>query len=119
MTHIEALDLQRQPEHLIVLGGGYIGLELGQALRRLGCRVTLITRHAQLAANEDSDVSQAVLELFRDEGIEVLLSTDVLRVVGSSGRHVTLQVQTKTGQETIDGTDILVSLGRTPNTSNI
>ena len=57
LTHIEALDLQRRPEHLIVLGGGYVGLELSQALRRLGSRVTLISRDSQLASNEDADVS--------------------------------------------------------------
>ena len=79
MTHIEALDLQRRPEHLIVLGGGYVGLELGQALRRLGSRVTLIARGSQLATNEDADVAQAILQLFRDEGIDVLLGTHVLQ----------------------------------------
>src|SRR5271170_7887063 len=78
MTHIEALDLQRCPDHLIVLGGGYVGLELSQALRRLGCRVTLIERGAQLVANEDADVAEAILQLFRDEGIDVQLGTHVL-----------------------------------------
>src|SRR5579863_6634008 len=82
MTHIEALDLQRRPEHLIVLGGGYVGLELSQALRRLGSRVTLIERGSQVASNEDPDVSQAILQLFRDEGIDVLLGTQVLGVNG-------------------------------------
>ena len=70
MTHVEVLDLQRLPEHLIVLGGGYVGLELAQAMRRFGSRVTLITRDPQLAPKEDADVAQAILELFRDEGIE-------------------------------------------------
>ena len=79
MTHIEALDLQRRPDHLIVLGGGYVGLELSQALRRLGSRVTLITRSAQLVSNEDADVSQAILQLFRDEGIDVMLGAQVLQ----------------------------------------
>jgi len=119
MTHIEALDLQRLPDHLIVLGGGYVGLELSQALRRLGSRVTLIERSAQLIANEDADVSQAVLQLFQDEGIEVLLSTRVLSVDGLSGGHVSLQLQDQNGTRTIDGTDILVAVGRTPNTAGI
>src|SRR5580658_921083 len=119
MTHIEALDLQRLPDHLIVLGGGYVGLELSQALRRLGSRVTLIERSAQLIANEDADVSQAVLQLFQDEGIEVLLSTRVLSVDGLSGGHVSLQLQDQNGARTIDGTDILVAVGRTPNTAGI
>jgi len=119
MTHIEALDLQRRPEHLIVLGGGYVGLELGQALRRLGSRVTVIGRGSQLASNEDADVAQAILQLFRDEGIDVLLGTHVLGVNGLSGGHVTLQLQTGNGTRPLDGTDILVALGRTPNTNGI
>ncbi len=119
MTHIEALDLQRRPDHLIVLGGGYVGLELSQALRRLGSRVTLIERSAQLIANEDADVSQAVLQLFQDEGIEVLLGTHVLSVGGLSAAQVTLQLESANGKQTLNGTDILVAVGRTPNTTGI
>jgi len=119
MTHIETLDLQRLPEHLIVLGGGYVGLELGQALRRLGSRVTLITRDPRLASNEDPDVSEAVLGLFRDEGIEVLTGAQVLRIDGRSGVHVNLEVQRGPRTLTLDGTDILVSIGRTPNTAGV
>src|SRR5580704_6223257 len=78
LTHIEALDLQRRPDHLIVLGGGYVGLELSQALRRLGTRVTLIERGSQLVCNEDPDVSEASLQLFQDEGIDVLLDKRVV-----------------------------------------
>ncbi len=119
MTHVEALDLQRLPEHLIVLGGGYVGLELSQALRRFGSRVTVIDRGSQLAANEDSDVSQAILQLFKDEGIDVLLDTHVKGVSGISGSHVSLQLQSKNGPKSIEGTDILVATGRTPNTAGI
>jgi pyruvate/2-oxoglutarate dehydrogenase complex dihydrolipoamide dehydrogenase (E3) component len=119
LTHIEALDLQRRPDHLIVLGGGYVGLELSQALGRLGIRVTLIERSSQLIANEDVDVSQAVLQLFRDEGIDVLLGTQVLTVNGLSGERVSLQLKTVNGTRTVEGTDLLVAVGRTPNTSGI
>lgn len=119
MTHIEALDLRRLPGHLIVLGGGYVGLELGQALRRLGSRVTLITRESQLASNEDIDASQAILQLFRDEGVDVLLDTHVLRVAGLSCEGVSLQIQTGNSSRSLEGTDILVALGRTPNTKDI
>jgi pyruvate/2-oxoglutarate dehydrogenase complex dihydrolipoamide dehydrogenase (E3) component len=119
MTHIEALDLQRRPEHSIVLGGGYVGLELSQALRRLGSRVTLIQRGSQLAVNEDADVGQAILQLFRDEGIDVILSTNVLSVSGLSGACVSLQLQSGNGTRTMEGTDILVAVGRTPNTQGI
>jgi pyruvate/2-oxoglutarate dehydrogenase complex dihydrolipoamide dehydrogenase (E3) component len=119
MTHIEVLDLERLPEHLIVLGGGYVGLELGQALRRLGSRVTLIARGSQLGSREDTDVAQSILELFREEGIEVLLRTQVLNVKGFSGDRVTLTLQSEGATRTVEGTDILVALGRTPNTKGI
>ena len=102
-----------------MLGGGYVGLELGQAFRRLGSEVTLISRDSQLASSEDPDVSEAVLRLFQDEGIAVLLGTEVLRVDGSSGVGVSLQLRSEAGVRTVEGTDILVSLGRTPNTQGI
>jgi len=117
--HIEALDLQRLPGHLIVIGGGYVGLELGQALRRLGSRVTLISRDSQLASNENADVGQALLQLFRDEDIDVLPDSRVLGVDGLSGGHVSLQIQSGNSTRTMDGTDILVAVGRTPNTTGI
>ncbi len=119
MTHIEALDLERRPEHLIVLGGGYVGLELSQALRRLGSDVTLIERSSQLVTNEDADVSQAILQLFQDEGMDVLLGTQVLSVNGVSGEHVSLQLKSGNGERTVEGSDILVAVGRTPNTQGI
>jgi pyruvate/2-oxoglutarate dehydrogenase complex dihydrolipoamide dehydrogenase (E3) component len=116
MTHVEALDLERLPEHLIVLGGGYVGLELAQAMRRFGSRVTLIARGTRLALREDADFAQAILRLFRDEGIEVLLRAEVQSVQGVSGDRVRLQVQCEDGPRTVEGTDILAALGRTPNT---
>ena len=119
MTNIEALDLQRSPGHLIVLGGGYVGLELSQALRRLGSRVTLIERGPQLLSNEDADVARAILDLFRDEGIDVLLETHIERVEGISGSQVTLQLQSSNRTRSLEGTDILVAAGRTPNTTGV
>ena len=77
MTHVEALDLERVPDHLIVVGGGYVGLELAQAARRFGSHVTVIERGAQLAGREDPDVGAALLELFQDEEIEVLLGAEM------------------------------------------
>ena len=92
MTHVEALELERVPEHLIVLGGGYVGLELAQAMRRFGSEVTVIERGPQLAGREDPDVGAALLELFRDEGIEVLLKTEVRHVDGRSGQGIRVRV---------------------------
>jgi pyruvate/2-oxoglutarate dehydrogenase complex dihydrolipoamide dehydrogenase (E3) component len=119
MTHIEALDLDRVPEHLFVLGAGYVGLELAQALRRFGSRVTVIERGPQIAGKEDPDVGSAILELFRDEGIEVLLETRVREVAGLSGKDVRIGVDGPNGPGDIQGTDVLVATGRTPNTSSI
>ncbi len=119
LTHVEALDLDRLPEHLIVLGGGFVGLELSQAMRRFGARVTIVERGAQLAPREDPDVAGALLELLRDEGIEVRLGTAAVRVEGRTGESVRLTVRGPGGSQTIDGSDLLVATGRTPNTSGV
>ena len=119
MTHIEALELDRVPKHLIVLGGGYVGLELAQAMRRFGAEVTVIERGPQLAGREDPDVGDALLELFRDEGIHVLLNTEVRQVSGRSGREIRVRSAGANGDLSIEGTDLLVAAGRTPNTQDI
>jgi pyruvate/2-oxoglutarate dehydrogenase complex dihydrolipoamide dehydrogenase (E3) component len=119
MTHVEVLDLDRLPGHLIVLGGGYVGLELAQALRRFGSAVTVIERGRQIAAAEDPEVAQALLENFASEGIEVLLGTQVRKVEGLSGEGVRILIENGHGQQTIEGTDLLVATGRTPNTQRI
>jgi pyruvate/2-oxoglutarate dehydrogenase complex dihydrolipoamide dehydrogenase (E3) component len=119
MTHVEALDLDRLPEHVIVLGGGYVGLELAQALRRFGSAVTVVERGRQVAAAEDADVAQALLENFTNEGIEVLLETRVHGIEGLSGRRVRVRVENNQGEHTIEGTDLLVATGRAPNTQGI
>jgi pyruvate/2-oxoglutarate dehydrogenase complex dihydrolipoamide dehydrogenase (E3) component len=119
MTHVEALDLNRLPEHVIVLGGGYVGLELAQALRRFGSAVTVIERGPQLAAAEDPDVAQALLENFAGEGIAVLFDTRVREVEGLSGQKVRIRTEGGRGERTIEGSDLLVATGRTPNTQGI
>ena len=119
MTHVEALDLDRLPEHVIVLGGGYVGLELAQALRRFGSAVTVLERGRQIAAAEDSDVARALLENFTSEGIEVLLDTRVRQVEGLSGQKVRVVAENGRGRQKIEGTDLLVATGRTANTQGI
>jgi pyruvate/2-oxoglutarate dehydrogenase complex dihydrolipoamide dehydrogenase (E3) component len=79
MTHVEALNLERLPEHLVILGGGYVGLELAQAMRRFGSRVTIVQHGPRLLDKEDADVSAGLLELMHDEGVEVLLNSEVLK----------------------------------------
>jgi pyruvate/2-oxoglutarate dehydrogenase complex dihydrolipoamide dehydrogenase (E3) component len=107
------------PEHLIVLGGGYVGLELAQALRRFGSAVTVIERGRQIASKEDPDVAQALLENFTSEGIEVQLETRVREVEGRSGKQVRIRAENPRGEQTIEATDLLVAAGRTPNTRGI
>jgi pyruvate/2-oxoglutarate dehydrogenase complex dihydrolipoamide dehydrogenase (E3) component len=119
MTHVELLDLDRLPEHLIVIGGGYVGLELAQAMRRFGARVTVIEQGQQLAGREDADVGAAILELFGDEGITVHLQTQVRNVKGESGSSVHVVTEGLDGEEIVEGTDLLVGVGRTPNTGGI
>jgi len=119
LTHIEALDLDRLPEHLIVLGGGYVGLELGQAFRRFGSRITVVEHGARLLGREDPDVSEEVENVLRADGVEVLLAADLDHIEGRSGEHVRARIRTPAGHRDLEGTDILVAAGRTPNTRGI
>jgi pyruvate/2-oxoglutarate dehydrogenase complex dihydrolipoamide dehydrogenase (E3) component len=118
-THIEALELDYLPPHLIVLGGGYVGLELAQAYRRFGSHVTILERGPQLMPREDPDVADEMRRILRDEDIEVLTDAEVLDVRGRSGDGVNLVVRTASGERAIEGSDILVAVGRIPNTTGI
>jgi pyruvate/2-oxoglutarate dehydrogenase complex dihydrolipoamide dehydrogenase (E3) component len=119
LTNIEALDLDRLPRHLIVIGGGYVGLELAQAYRRFGSPVTIIEHGPQLIAREDPDVAEFVRQILTSEGIAVLLSAELVRVEGRSREAVMMVVRTQEGERTIEGSDILVAAGRTPNTTGV
>ena len=119
LTHIEALELDRVPPYLIVLGGGYVGLELAQTYRRFGSRVTIVEQGPRLAGREDPDVADAIARIFSDEGIEVLVAAETRRVKGRSGEGVSVTVRMAQGDRTIEGSDILVAAGRTPNTAAI
>ena len=118
LTNIELLELDRLPEHLVVLGGGYVGLEFAQAYRRFGSRVTVLQRGPHLLAREDPDIAEALRRLLADEGIEVLLSTETLRVNGRSGA-LSVVVRTSDGERVIAASDLLAATGRTPNTTGI
>src|SRR5258705_31182 len=119
LTHIEALDLDRIPEHLLVLGGGYVGLELSQAIRRFGSRVTIIERNPRLVHREDQDISAALHELFKDEGIEVVTSARITRVEGKSCELVRLHATRNCSETILESTHLLAATGRTPNTDGI
>jgi pyruvate/2-oxoglutarate dehydrogenase complex dihydrolipoamide dehydrogenase (E3) component len=119
MTHVETLNLERLPEHLVILGGGYVGLEFAQAMRRFGSRVTIVQHSPHLLEKEDADVSAGLLELMKDEGVDVLLNSEVLTVTGHSSEMVKLLVSNGANERTLEASDILVAAGRTPNTDRL
>jgi pyruvate/2-oxoglutarate dehydrogenase complex dihydrolipoamide dehydrogenase (E3) component len=119
LTHIEALELDYLPAHLIVLGAGYVGLELAQAYRRFGSRVTVIEPGPQPMAREDPDVATEMQRILVDEGIQFLSEAEPRNVHGSSGKDVRVTVCTRSGEQQIEGSDILVAAGRVPNTRDI
>lgn len=119
LTHIEALELDHVPGHLLILGGGYVGLEFAQAMRRFGSQVTIVERNNRLAHREDADVSEALHQLCQDEGINVVTRVHVTRVEGTSGQQVKLYGARDDAELILEGTHLLVATGRMPNTDNI
>jgi pyruvate/2-oxoglutarate dehydrogenase complex dihydrolipoamide dehydrogenase (E3) component len=121
LTHVEALELDEVPEHLLIVGAGYVGLEMAQAFRRFGSKVTVIDRNHRLMPREDDDVGEGLHSLFEDEGIELVLKAQIKRVSGKSGESVRVLVE-KNGngsKKTLEGSHLLVAAGRVPNTRGI
>ena len=112
------MELDSVPEHLIVLGGGYVGLEFGQMFRRFGSRVTIVQRGKQLLSREDSDVAGGVLQILREDGIDVLLETNALRA-SKENSEIRLTISAGDKGRTITGSHLLVAAGRTPNTDRL
>lgn len=119
MTHVEALELDVVPEHLIILGAGYVGLEFAQAMRRFGSKVTVIDRNSHVIHHEDEDITQGLQSLFQDEGIDLLLNAGIKSVSGASGQSVRVTFEQSGIEKSLEGTHLLVAAGRVPNTKNI
>jgi pyruvate/2-oxoglutarate dehydrogenase complex dihydrolipoamide dehydrogenase (E3) component len=119
LTHIEALELDYLPSHLMVLGGGYVGVETAQTFRRLGSRVTIIEPGRQLMGREDGDVAEEIHAILTSEGVEVALNADPASVHGLSSKAVAVKVRTTEGERTIDGSDLMLAVGRVPNNADI
>ena len=119
MTHIEALELDVLPAHLIVIGGGYAGLELAQAYRRFGSEVTVVEAGTQLMSREDADASHEIRRILAGEGVQIHVPAELLKVSGQSGNAVSVALRTSAGEQTVEGSHILVAAGRVPNTAGI
>lgn len=119
LTHVEALELDVVPDHLIVLGGGYVGLEFAHAMRRFGSKVTVIDRNERVIHREDDDVTEGLQTLLQDEGVELLLKAQVKSVSGTSGQSVSVILEKDGAEKILEGTHLLVAAGRVPNTKDI
>jgi pyruvate/2-oxoglutarate dehydrogenase complex dihydrolipoamide dehydrogenase (E3) component len=119
LTHIEALELDIVPEHVIVLGAGYVGLEFAQAMRRFGSRVTIIDRNQRVLHREDDDITEGLQSMLHDEGIELALNARIKSVSGVSGQSVRVTLEQNGMEKTLEGTHLLVASGRVPNTKDI
>ncbi len=113
------MELDAVPEHLLCIGGGYIGLEFGQMFRRFGSKVTVIQRGAHLLAREDDDVADEVAHIMREDGIEVLLETTTLHAEKTADGAIRLTVRTPEGERVLIGSHVLMAAGRTPNTDKL
>jgi pyruvate/2-oxoglutarate dehydrogenase complex dihydrolipoamide dehydrogenase (E3) component len=110
------MELDEVPAHLLVVGGGYVGLEFGQMFRRFGSQVTVIQRGPYLLAREDPDVAEEVAKILREDGLEVLLETKPVRVARTPDGSIALTVQSGSGERTLTGSHLLMAAGRVPNT---
>src|SRR5882762_5861387 len=109
LTHIEALELDKIPDHLLVVGGGYVGVEMSQAICRFGSKVTMIDRNGRLMSKEDPDVCEALRSLLADEGIDILLNARIKQVSGKCGDSVSVIVEQNGIEKVLKGSHVLVA----------
>lgn len=119
LTSSSILELSTLPEHLIVVGGSYIGLEFAQMYRRFGSRVTVVERGSRLIQREDEDVSEEVRRILEKEGIELRLEADCIAAEPRPGNKVAVGVECKDGPPSIEGSHLLLAVGRLPNTDDL
>jgi pyruvate/2-oxoglutarate dehydrogenase complex dihydrolipoamide dehydrogenase (E3) component len=118
LDNVSIMELDALPEHLIVLGGGYIGLEFGQMFRRFGSRVTIVQSGEQLLAREDKDVAEEVTKILREDGIEILLNARATKASKTQGK-IQLEVSSDGRTSVIEGSHLLVAVGRKPNSDTL
>jgi pyruvate/2-oxoglutarate dehydrogenase complex dihydrolipoamide dehydrogenase (E3) component len=119
LNSTSVMELDEVPEHLLVLGGGYMGLEFAQMFKRFGSEVTIVQRGKQLLAREDADVAEEMAKILREDGIEVLLETQAQRAGQTEDGKIQLTLYTPEGERTLTGSHLLVATGRRPNTDKL
>lgn len=118
LDNVSIMELGEVPDHLLVLGGGYIGLEFGQLFRRFGSKVTIIQSRTQLVAGEDPDVAEEITKILRQDGIEIFLDTKATRAEEAGG-VISLQVSNQSKSATLTGSHLLLAAGRVPNSDTL
>jgi len=118
LDNASIMELDVVPEHLVILGGGYIGVEFGQLFRRLGSQVTIVQSPGQLLKGEDGDVAEAVADILRQDGIEILLNAKATRV-SKAGGNTGVTVESESKSREVVGSHFLVATGRTPNSDSL
>ena len=119
LTHATMMELDRVPESLVVVGGGYVGLEFAQMFRRFGSRVTVVQRSPRLLPREDEDVSSEIAKILVEDGVEVLLSATPVRAAPIGEGGSALDVAMPNGERTLAASQLLVAAGRLPNTERL
>ncbi|MBC8006853.1 MAG: mercuric reductase [Prolixibacteraceae bacterium] len=119
LTSSSAMELDELPDHLLVVGGSYLGVELGQMFRRFGCRVSIVERQSQLLAREDRDIAASVAEILRDDGVEVFLETEAIGIANDAAGGIRLKVKIPSGEHMLSGSHLLVAAGREPVTDGL
>jgi pyruvate/2-oxoglutarate dehydrogenase complex dihydrolipoamide dehydrogenase (E3) component len=118
LDNVSVMELEALPDHLLILGGGYIGLEFGQLFRRFGSRVTIVQCAGQLLTGEDPDIAEEISKILRQDGVEVMLNAKTTHV-GQTGESIRLNVQSKNDSTTLVGSHLLVATGRVPNSDTL
>ena len=118
LDNVSIMELDALPDHLLILGGGYIGLEFGQLFRRLGSRVTIVQSAGQLLVREDEDVAEEITKILREDGVEVVLRANATRAE-ESGKSIRLKVESNNGSTALVGSHLLVATGRVPNSDTL
>lgn len=118
LTNRSILELEEIPEHLVIVGGGYVGLEFGQMFRRFGSKVTILERGEQLLKREDDDIAEIIAQILKDSGIEVLLKSECISATEEDG-EITVSYDCEEGKKSLSSRHVLVAAGRLPNTDDL